>query len=128
MMYASWDIECDRHNFCYFGPIFALLAHHWPQKLKFAKNVQKASRYYPFTRVLYIKIIWCLVPEMPGATEFFVILGHFLPFYPTNNPKNQNFEKMKKTTGDIMILHKCIKNHDHKLYYSWDMAHDRCNC
>ena len=26
-------------------------------------------------------------------TESFVILGHFLPFYPTNNPKNQNFEK-----------------------------------
>ena len=29
-------------------------------------------------------------------TEFFVIFGHFLPFYPTNNPKTQNFEKMKK--------------------------------
>ena len=29
-------------------------------------------------------------------TEFFVILGHFLPFYRTNNPKNQNFEKIKK--------------------------------
>ena len=28
--------------------------------------------------------------------NFFVILGHFLPFYP-NNPKNQNFEKMKKS-------------------------------
>ena len=28
--------------------------------------------------------------------EFFVILDHFLPFYFHNNPKNQNFEKMKK--------------------------------
>ena len=28
--------------------------------------------------------------------EFFVILGQFLPFYPTNNLKNQNFEKMKR--------------------------------
>ena len=29
--------------------------------------------------------------------DIFVILGHFLPFYPTNNPKNQNFEmKLKK--------------------------------
>ena len=65
-------------------------------------------------------------------TEFFLILDHFLPFYtpspnpppppPTtprplppprqsNNPENQNFEKMKKT-GDIIILHRSIKNYD----------------
>ena len=30
-------------------------------------------------------------------TEFFVILSHSLPFYPTSNPKNENFEKMKKS-------------------------------
>ena len=35
---------------------------------------------------------------------------------------------MKKTPGDIIILHKCTKNHDHMLYCSWDMVHDRCNC
>ena len=29
-------------------------------------------------------------------TEAFVIFGHFLPFYPTNKPKNQHFEKVKK--------------------------------
>ena len=29
-------------------------------------------------------------------TEFFVILDHFLPFYPPNNQKIQNFEKMTK--------------------------------
>ena len=47
----------------------------------------------------------------------FVILDDFLPFYPTNNPKNQNFEKMKKRPGDIIILHNYIKNHDNMLYY-----------
>ena len=36
---------------------------------------------------------------------FFVILGQFLPFYPTSNPKNQNFEK-KKPSEDTIILHK----------------------
>ena len=35
--------------------------------------------------------------------------------------------KMKKSHGDI-ILQKCTKNHDYKLYRSSDMAHDRCNC
>ena len=57
----------------------------------------------------------------------FLILGYFLPFYPPNNPKNQNFEKMKKTPGDIIILHKCTKNYDQMMYSSWDMVRDRCN-
>ena len=42
-------------------------------------------------------IIWCMVPEIWSMKDrIFVILGHFLPFYPTNNRPNQNFEKMKK--------------------------------
>ena len=35
---------------------------------------------------------------------------------------------MNKTLGDIIILHKCTKTHDHKLYCSWDMAWGGCNC
>ena len=31
----------------------------------------------------------------------FVIFDHFLLFYPPNNPKNQNFEKMKRASGDV---------------------------
>ena len=57
-----------------------------------------------------------MVPEISRATEFFVILGHFLPFYPPNNPKNQNFEEVKKTPGDIIILHKCTINDSHMMY------------
>ena len=45
----------------------------------------------------------------------------FCPFTP-HNPKNQNFEKPKKTPWDIIILHKCIKNYDHMLYCSWDVT------
>ena len=64
-----------------------------------------------------------------SATDrIFCHFGPFLPFRPhPNNPKNQNFEKLKKTPGDI-ILHKCNKNHDHVLYCSLDMAHNRFNC
>ena len=29
---------------------------------------------------------------------------------------------------DIIILHKCTKNHDHMLYCSWNTAHDGCKC
>ena len=50
-----------------------------------------------------------------------VIMGHFLPFYtpPPKKPKKQNFEKMKKVTGDIIILHKCTKNDNHMRYGSF---------
>ena len=65
--------------------------------------------------------------DMEHDTEFFLILDHFLPFYPTNTPKNQNFEKMKKTPEDIIILLMCTKNHYHLRYCSWDMACDECN-
>ena len=34
---------------------------------------------------------------------FFIILDHFLPFYPLNNRKNQNFEKLKKSPGGIIF-------------------------
>ena len=45
--------------------------------------------------------IKCIAPEMLSMTDCFVILDHFLPFYPTpppkyNNQKYQNFEKIKK--------------------------------
>ena len=58
----------------------------------------------------------------------FFILGQILPFYPPNNPKNQNFKKVKKAPGDTIILHKCTKNHDHMLFCSWDMVCDKCHC
>ena len=34
----------------------------------------------------------------------------------------------KNTTGDIIILHKCTKDHDHMVYCFWNTARDRCNC
>ena len=58
-------------------------------------------------------------------------MGYFLPFYPLTTRKikiNNNNNNKKKTPGDIIILQKCTKNHDHTLYSSWDMARDGCNC
>ena len=37
-------------------------------------------------------------------TGFFCHFEPFFAFLPPNNPKNQNFEKMKKMPGDIMTL------------------------
>ena len=56
-----------------------------------------------------------------------VILGYFSPFILPENPKNQNFEKMKKSNGDIIILHVCTKNHNHMMFDSWDREWDGWN-
>ena len=70
-----------------------------------------------------------LVSEISSErTKFFVILDHFLLYYLPNNPKNQNFEKMKKTIGSIIILHKCSIHDNHMMMYgSWDMKCDAQN-
>ena len=93
------------------------------QKSKFSKHRKTAWRYYYFT-LLYHKS-WSyegwFLRYRARQTEFFVISGYFLPFYPPNNPENQTFEKMKKTPGGIMILNVSIINENHMMYDSWDM-------
>ena len=54
--------------------------------------------------------------------------GLFFVLLTPKSPKNWNFEKMKKIPGNIVILHMCTKNYDQKMYSSWDMMCDRCNC
>ena len=115
--------------FSHFGPIFVLLPPIIPDYWKNEKNLW---RYHHFTLVYHKWQSYdiLLLRYQVRQTNIFVILSHFLPFYPTNNPKNKILKKMKKKKmpGDIIILHKCTKNHDHMLYCSWDiMVHDRCN-
>ena len=59
--------------------------------------------------------------------NLFVILDHFLPFYPPNNLKNQNIETIKKTLGDIIIWNMCNVSDNHMMYGSWDTECDRQN-
>ena len=74
-----------------------------------------------YTCVTKITIIRYKVPEYRvRLTEFFVILGHFLPFYhPANDPQNQNFEKKyEKTPLEILpfYIYMCATNEDHMIY------------
>ena len=90
---------------------------------KIWKNEKNSWRYFYFTNVYnkWQSYVWSL-KYGSNKHSFFVILGHFFPFYPINNLKNQNLEKKKKTPlGDIIILHLCITNDNHMIYVSWDM-------
>ena len=41
-------------------------------------------------------------------------------FYPSKKPQKYNFEKLRNIAGDIILLHMCTKNHNHKINGSWD--------
>ena len=128
-MYGSPDMECNRQNILPFCTIFCPFTPLTTQKIKIWKNEKNIRRYYLFTHVYHkwqSYEVWFLRYQA-GRTEFFVIVDHFLQFYPHKTLNNQNFEKLKKTQGDIIILQKCTKNHDHMVYYSLDMARNRVN-
>ena len=125
--------ETDR-MFCPFGPFFALLTPNNPKNQNFHKmkkrlEILSFERYYHFMRVYHKLQSYdvCFWRYRVWQTEFFVILDHFLPFYPHNNPKNQNFDKMKKTLGDIIILHMCTIYENHMIYVSSAMERERHN-
>ena len=63
--------------------------------------------------------------DMERYRQFFVTLDHLLPFYPPNNPENQNFAKMNEGPGDVIILHMCTINDHNMMCGSWDMEPNR---
>ena len=129
MTHGCWDVERNEQNFFSFWIIFCRFASITTQKIRFSKKQKKTTG-----DIIILHL--CTINDnhmMNGSWDmerdgqiFFFILGHFLPFYPTNNPQNQNFEKMKKLFGDIIILHKFAKKHDHMLYCLWHTNTVRC--
>ena len=100
MLYCSWDMMHNRCN-CYFSPwaIFchftSLAAQENKMKKKKKKKCLEISSFY--ISIPKITIICYTVPEILRMTYvIFFILGYFLPFYPPNRPKNQNFKIWKK--------------------------------
>ena len=113
--------------FSHFRPFFAFTPLVTP-KIKTWKNVGNTRKYYPFMHMHHKSrsYVWFLRYKVQ-RTKLFVILGHFLPFHPPNNPKNQNFEKIKKNTWKYdhftFVYHK---------WWSYDVRllrvkHDRLN-
>ena len=97
-------------TFCPFTPLT-------PQNTK--KKHLEISLFY--TSVPNIMIICYNVPEIGLMTDV-IVMFHFGLFFAllllTAQTKNENLKKMKKAAADIIILHKCTKNHDHMLYCS----------
>ena len=99
-----------KRTFCHFEPFFTLSPPS-TKKTKVLKKIKKAWKYHPFTNVHHKWRSYDVrfLSYGPQQIEFFVILGYFLPFYPTNNQKNENFEKkMNKILEDIIICYTMI--------------------
>ena len=145
MMNGYWDTEWDTKSFAILGhfllfylppfnnpkykvgqtEIFAILSFQPFDKLKNHNfNIEKNTwRYYHFTYLHHKRQSYDVWFLRSGAwrTEFFAILDHFFHFYPLNNPKNQNFRKIKKPRGVIIALHMCTINENHMMYGCWVM-------
>ena len=76
------------------------------------------------------------VPEIWCVTDVIVTFDFMLFFAPFTlitaqkmkiSKKWKKHVEKKKMPGEIIILHKCTKNHDHMLYCSWDMVCDGCS-
>ena len=106
-----------------FWTVFCPFTPYGPRKSIFLKNGKSTWRYYPFTSINDSHIMYGSSDMDSNRQNFFDILDHFLPFYP----KTQNFEKMKKIPGDIIILHRCNINNNHMMYGSWDMKRNKHN-
>ena len=116
--------------FCHFGPIFCPCTIPPPNDLMIPKiKILKKKKKKKCLEILSFCTYMCTIKEdhMIYGSWNIRCDRHFLPFYPPNNPKNQNFEKMKKTPEDIIILHLCTINDNHIMYGFWDMKCDRQN-
>ena len=129
-MYAYSDMECLHIFFLSFQAIFCFFATLLTPKIKIWKKCKKTLGHIILLKMRTINQDHMMYGSWDmkfNRQNFFVILGNFLPLYPPNTLKNKNI-KNEKSPGNIIILHKCIKNHDHLLYSSRDMAHEECNC
>ena len=131
LKYGTWDMEWDRKNFFSFWAILCPFTPLLTPKIKIWKKCKRKleilSYYTHVYHIWWLYDVWFLQYKT-WWTEFFVILGHFLPSDPPNNPKNQNIEKKnEKKSRDIIILQMCTIHENQMMHGSWDMECDKQN-
>ena len=103
----------------HFGQFFTLLATNSPKNQNFKKMKKSLEISSFYILVSEIMIISYTVPEIWHMTDVIVIFhfGLFFALLPLMAQKIKT-SRLKKMPGDIIILHKCTKIHDHMLYCS----------
>ena len=109
MTYCSRDIRHnDKDSFLSVWAIVCPLTNLTSWKIQILKIWKKVWRSYYFTLV-YHK--WYNIMydswDMECDRQFFVTVSHFLPFYPTNDSKNQISLKIRKCL-EISSFYTCV--------------------
>ena len=119
-----------QHNFLSFRAVFYPFIPLTSWKIKILKKIEKAAQ--GDIIILYLcntsdnHIIWYSW-DTENNRQNFLSFWAFFALLPTNNLKNQNFEKMEKKPGGIIILHLYITTDNNMMYGSWDIEHIRLN-
>ena len=117
MMYSSWDIECDRHIFLSFWTIFGSFTPLTTQDIKILKTFKKTPGdimilhmcTINYNHVMYGS--WDTKHDKMNSCHF----GQYFAHLPPKNPKNQNFEKMKKSL-EILSFYTSVPKF--RIYYT----------
>ena len=131
MWFLRYEVRQTK-KFCNFAPIFTLLPPP-PLMILNIKTLKKMKKMPGDIIILYIYVyhkwksydIWFLKYKV-WQKEILNILGYICPFSPLTTWKIKILT-LKKTPGDINILHICTINDNHMIYGSWDMAYNRKN-
>ena len=98
MMYVSWDIECNRQKFLTFWTVFSPFI---PPKNQKNQNFEKMTKKPWDIIILHMcnnHMIYGSWDIKHNGHNFLSFWTFFCPFAPLTTPKNENFEKMKKST------------------------------
>ena len=127
MISVSQDIGCD--EWIFFFVILDQFFHFFPKnslKNQVWKNEKNACTILHLHNKNHDLIALQFLRYRARQTKIFIILGHFMLFYPLPQKlKKSKFWENKKTPGDIIMLHLCTKNQDDTIYSSWGMERDR---
>ena len=101
LRFLKYTIEHGRQKLV-IGHFLLFYSSFHPKKIYILKKKKKniSWGYYQFKQVYHkwqSYYVWSLRYEA-RQTELFYHCGPFLPFYPTNNSQNQNFQKVNKNT------------------------------
>ena len=133
-MYGSWYIKHDDQNFLSFWTVFCPFTPLPTWKIKILKNWKKcleiSSFYRSVPKIMTINhdhMLYCSW-DMPCNTcnHYFLFWAIFCPFTSLTAQKIKIKKKMKKRSGDIIILYMHTKNYDQMMYGSWCTVPEIC--
>ena len=125
-------MEWNRQNFLLFWTICYPFTPLTTWKIEIWKTEKNPWRYHHFTKCTknHDHMLHCSYTDHMAHNRFNCYFSFWAIFCTFTHQKAWKMKiwNTKKNLGDITILNKCTKDHDHMLYCSLDMACNGFNC